>query len=169
MDPLAHASIALLAKPLAPKAPLWALIAATQAPDLLSFAFMAAGIERGAETRLDFAHGLQYLSPPSIAWSHGLVMSVAWAALAGAIAYLFTRDRRTSAAIGLMPLTHWLLDFTVYRYMPILFDNSTASGLGLITTPPGLILGILMEIVLIGSGIAVCWITWKRNTARARD
>jgi hypothetical protein len=67
MDPLAHASIGLMAKPLVPKAPLWALIAATQVPDLLSFAFMAAGIEYGATTRMDIEHGLQYLSPSTIA------------------------------------------------------------------------------------------------------
>ena len=40
MEPLAHASIAFIAKPLIPEAPLWALVAATQVPDLLSFAFL---------------------------------------------------------------------------------------------------------------------------------
>ena len=61
MEPLAHASIGLMAKSIAPKAPLWALLAATQVLDVLSFGFMAAGIEHGAVTQLDFDHGLQYL------------------------------------------------------------------------------------------------------------
>ena len=45
MDPLAHASIGLMARPIAPKSPLWALLAATQVPDLLAFGFQATGIE----------------------------------------------------------------------------------------------------------------------------
>ncbi len=59
MEPLAHASIGIMVKPFAPKAPMWALVAATQVPDLLSFGFMALGLEHGAVTRLDFEHGLQ--------------------------------------------------------------------------------------------------------------
>ena len=152
MDPLAHASIALLAKPIAPKAPLWALIAATQVPDLLSFAFMAAGMEHSAETKLDFTHGLQYLGQPSIAWSHGLLMSLVWMAAVAAIAYAFSRNRRVSLAIGLMVFAHWLLDFTVYRNIPVFLDPSQTSGLGLITSPLGLVAGIAMEVVLISAG-----------------
>jgi hypothetical protein len=76
MDPLARASVGLMARPFAPQAPLWALIAATHVPDALSLSLMAVGIERGADTQLDLAHGLQYLSQPSIAWSHGLLMTL---------------------------------------------------------------------------------------------
>ncbi len=163
MDPLAHASIALIAKPIAPKAPLWFLLAATQVPDLLSFGFIAAGIEHGAETQMDFEHGLRYLSAPSIPWSHGLFMGIVWSVVVAAIAFLFFRDRRTSIVAGLMVFSHFLLDFTVYLYIPVLLDNSLTTGLGLITTPFGLIIGILMEFVLIGGGIAVYWTTRKRS------
>jgi len=155
MEPLAHASIALLAKPLANKAPLWALLAATQVPDLLGIPLIAVGIERGAESKLDFVHGLQYLNTPSIAWSHGIFMSVVWSLLVAASAYYFSRDRRVSLLIGLMVLSHWLLDFIVYRNMPIFFESPPRSGLGLITSPPGLIVGILMEVGLIAASIAI--------------
>lgn len=40
MDPIAHSSIGLLAKPIAPKAPLVILLAATQVPDILFFALV---------------------------------------------------------------------------------------------------------------------------------
>ena len=96
MEPLAHASIALMAKPTAPKAPLLALVAATQVPDLLSFGLIAVGVEHGAETHLDFQHGLQYLSQPYVAWSHGLVMCLVASALVAGIAHLIWRERRTS-------------------------------------------------------------------------
>ena len=76
MDPLAHASVALIARPLAPKAPLWAQVAATQVPDALFFAFEAAGPERQAKTRLDLKHGLIYETHPRLPWSHGLLMNV---------------------------------------------------------------------------------------------
>ncbi len=54
-----HALIGLMVKPFIPKAPLWALIAACEVPDLLFFGFQAAGVEDQAATKLDFAHGLQ--------------------------------------------------------------------------------------------------------------
>lgn len=168
MEPFAHASIGLMAKPFAPKAPLWALLAATQVPDLLSFGFMAAGIEHGAVTQLDFEHGLQYLSQQSIPWSHGLFMAVVWSVVVAAIALRFSRDRRTSIVIGLMVFSHWVLDFVVYLNIPLLFDNSHVIGLGLITSGPGLILGILLEIGLIAGGIAIYLKTRKRTTVSAR-
>ena len=170
MEPFAHASIGLMAKPFAPKAPLWALLAATQVPDLLSFAVMAAGMEHGADTQLDFEHGLQYLSQPSTPWSHGLFMSVVWSVVVAAIALLFWRDRRTSIVIGLMVFSHWVLDFVVYLNIPVFFDNSQVIGLGLITSGPGLIAGIILEIGLIAGGIAIYLARRKRaSVLRVND
>jgi hypothetical protein len=168
MDPLAHASIGLMAKPLVPKAPLWALVAATQVLDVLSIALMKTGMEHGAVTQMDFEHGLQYLSPSSIPWSHGLSMAIVWSVLAAAISQLFYRERRTSIAIGLLVFSHWVLDFIVYFNIPLLFDNSLTTGLGLISSRPGLVLGILMEVGLIAGGIIVYWKTRKRATGPAR-
>ena len=45
MDPIAHASVALMAKPAVPRVRLWVLLAAAQVPGLLFFAFEAAGME----------------------------------------------------------------------------------------------------------------------------
>ncbi len=167
MDPLAHASIGLMAKSFAPKAPLWALLAATQVPDLLCFGFMATGLEHGAVTQLDLNNGLQYLAPSFIPWSHGLFMSIVWSVVVAGIAFLFLRDRRTSIIIGLMTFSHWVLDFIVYLQIPIFFDNSQWTGLGLITSGPGLIVGIILELGLIGGGVASYFITRKRQTVRA--
>ena len=168
MDPIAHASIGLITKSIVPKPALWALLAATQVPDLLSFGFMAAGMEYGAVTQLDFEHGLRYSSLPSIAWSHGLLMCAVWSLVAAAIAFLFFRDRRTSILVGLMVLSHWALDVIVYPYMPLFFDGSPWIGLGLITSGPGLIAGVLMEIVLIAGGITAYFVARKRIAAPAR-
>ena len=153
MDPLAHASIALLARPLAPKAPLWALIAATQAPDALYFALAAAGVEKMAETRFDLNHGLVYLKQPVIPWSHGLTTCLAMSGATGGLTYLLTRDRRSSLVAGLMLFGHWLLDATVYPTMPVFFRPRPAVGLGLITSRTGFILGTLLELALVAGGV----------------
>jgi membrane-bound metal-dependent hydrolase YbcI (DUF457 family) len=165
MDPVAHASVGLMVKCGAPGTSVWALLAATQVPDLLSFGFMAVGMERGAETVLDFEHGLRYLSLPSIGWSHGLLMCVVWSLLVAAIAFVFCRDRRASALIGVMVLSHWALDTIVYPYMPLAFDGSPWIGLGLITSGTGLIAGILLEIVLIAGGLVAYLATRRRKPA----
>jgi membrane-bound metal-dependent hydrolase YbcI (DUF457 family) len=154
MDPLGHASIGLMVKPLAPKAPLWALLAATAVPDLLFFGFQAAGLEYQAVTQFDLGHGLQYLSPPSIPWSHGLFMCIVWSAMVAIIAFLFSRDRRTSIVIGLLVFSHWVLDFIVYPILPVFFDNSRMIGLGLMTSGPGFIASVILEMGLITGGIA---------------
>ncbi len=166
MEPLAHASIGLIAKPFAPRAPLWALLAATTVPDLLSFGFMAAGMEYGAVTQLD-PNGLRYLGLPFIPWSHGLFMSIVWSVAVAGIAFLFLRDRRTSVVTGLLVFSHWLLDFIVYLQIPIFFDNSQLTGLGLITSGPGLMLGLLLELGLIGAGIASYFMARKRAPVQA--
>jgi hypothetical protein len=155
MDPVAHASVALITKPLAPEAPLWALIAATQLPDLLFFAFEAAGLEEQAETEMDFRQGLTYHSEPTIYLSHGLLVTLLWSTAVGAIAGLVKRDRRAGAAVGLMVLSHWLLDFTAYPNMPLLLDKEPKAGLGLVTSGRGVIAGIILEIGLIAGGLRI--------------
>ncbi len=169
MDPIAHASIGLMAKPTVPKAPLWVLLAATQAPDLLFFAFEAAGLEHQAVTHVDFGQGLSYLSPATIHWSHGLFMCIVWSIVAAALAFLFYRDRRTGIVVGLMVFSHWVLDFIVYPNIPLLFDGSPLIGLGLITSGTGFIMGILLEIVLIVGGIAIYVRTRKQMAVQARE
>jgi membrane-bound metal-dependent hydrolase YbcI (DUF457 family) len=165
MDPLGHASIGLIVKPLAPKAPLWALLTATAVPDLLFFGFQAAGLEYQAVTQFDVNSGLQYLSLPLIPWSHGLVMGIIWSAMVTVIAFLFSRDRRTSIVIGLMVFSHWVLDASMYPIMPVFFDNSKMIGLGLMTSGPGFIASAILEISLLTAGIATYWITRKGRTA----
>ncbi|MBN1304416.1 MAG: hypothetical protein JXA13_08270 [Anaerolineales bacterium] len=155
MDPLAHASIGLMARPAAPKAPLWALLLATQVPDLLFFGFEALGLEHQAETApLDLSTGLVYLSPAHMPWSHGLVMAVAWSLLAGIPSGLILCDRRAGGVIGLTVFSHWFLDFIVYPNMPVFFTDRPMIGAGLVTSGPGLIAGILLEVILIAGGLA---------------
>jgi hypothetical protein len=151
-----------MVKPVVPKAPLWVLLGATQVPDLMFFAFEAVGVEHQAVTHVDLSQGLTYLSPALIPWSHGLFMCLVWSVAAAAIAFPFYRDRRTSSVVGLLVFSHWLLDFTVYSNLPLLFDGLPSVGIGLITSGPGFIVGSILEIGLIAGGIAVYLTTRKQ-------
>jgi hypothetical protein len=148
MGPPGHFAIAFAAKPVAPKAPLWLLLVATEILDLLAFGFMAIGIEHGGPE-------------PSFAWSHGLLMSVVWSVVAGAITFLFCRNRRISLAIGLLVFSHWVLDFiSHYHDLPLLFNDSPLVGLGLESSIP---IGIIMEFSMLAAGVAIYLLTRKKN------
>ncbi len=150
MGPPGHLAIALAARPAAPKAPLWLLLAVTEILDLLAFAFMALGIEHGAPQ-------------PWIAWSHGLFMSAAWSVLSGAIVYLFFRDRRTGIIAGLLVFSHWVLDFVSHSPdLPLLFKGSPLLGLGLESSIP---IGVVIELSLLAGGVAIYFITRKSKRA----
>src|SRR6187455_3186337 len=112
MSGIGHLAPAFAAKSAARTVPLWVLLVASEANDILSVVFSATGIEpKVVITSMDFHQGVRYLATVSSPWSHGLLMSIVWSAIAAALAYLFFRDRRTSALIGLVLLSHWLLDF----------------------------------------------------------
>ncbi len=148
MGPPGHFAIAFAAKPAAPRLPLWLLLVATEILDLLAFGFMAIGIEHGAPN-------------PELAWSHGLFMSVVWSAVAGVIAFLFSRDRKLSIILGLVVFSHWVLDFISHSLdLPLLFNGSLLVGLGLESS---LIVGIVMELGLLAVGIAIYFVTRKQN------
>jgi hypothetical protein len=149
MGPPGHFAVAFIAKPIAPKLPLWLLLLATEILDFLAFGFMAVGIEHGAPN-------------PELAWSHGLFMSAVWSAIAGVITFAFSRDRKISIIFGLVVLSHWGLDFVSHTPdLPILFNGSRLVGLGVENS---LIFGIIMEFSLLAFGVAIYLTTRKRKT-----
>jgi hypothetical protein len=167
MGPPGHLGIGFAAKPVAPKAPLWVLLAATEVLDLLSFLFLAVGIETMGVTTTGLNRGIQILTPASIPWSHGLLMSVVWSVLAGAIAYLFYRDRRTGIVVGLLVFSHWILDLIVHLPdLPLLFDGSPLVGLGLWGSGPGLVISGILELILLAGGVTIYMVTRKRKAVR---
>jgi hypothetical protein len=133
---LGHCAVGLAAKPAAPKVPLGILLLATMVLDVLAITFVWVGIEGGKAGN---------------PWSHGLFMSAIWsvgAALLGARIY---RNYRAGVVIGLLVLSHWVLDFVSHPIpfpsfswrswqwsyghplppdLPLLFAGSPKVGLG---------------------------------------
>jgi membrane-bound metal-dependent hydrolase YbcI (DUF457 family) len=156
MSGIGHLAPALFAKSTARTVPIWVLLVASEANDILSVAFSATGIEpKVIITSMDFHQGVRYLAPVSSPWSHGLFMSIVWAAIAAALAYFFFRDRRTSALIGLVLLSHWLLDFLMHSNLPLFFDGSPQVGLGLENTGAGFLFMTVLDLLLLGTGVVI--------------
>ncbi len=155
-----HLAVALAAKPVAPKAPLWVFLVASETLDLLSFLFLTIGLEKPATSTVDMTHGVRFIIAGNIPWSHGLFMSLVWAGLAALLAWLVWRDRHTAGAVGLVILSHWLLDLIVHLPdLPLLFSGSPQVGLGLWATGPGLIASGVLEVALLAGGIAIYFVT----------
>lgn len=163
MGPPGHFGLAFAAKKIAPDAPLWALLVASEALDLLSAGFLTLGMEKMATRKMDFSQGLTILEPGWVPWSHGLFMSLVWSALAVGIAYLASKNRHTSLVTGLVVFSHWILDFIVHPPdLPLFFQGSPLLGLGLWTSGAGFIASLLLEIILLGGGFWIYWIIRRK-------
>ena len=141
MAALTHMAVGLAAKPAAPKIPLAVLILSAYTIDLVWGVFYFLGIEHMPEA------GVETVSY----WSHSLFMSVVWSLFAGAIVWLVSRNARTSLFIGLLVISHWLIDFISHPMtaafpndtgLPLLFiEDSPLVGLGLWRTQFGVNVG----------------------------
>ena len=162
---LAHLAVALAAKTKTDRVPVWALVLAAYSNDILKLGFRAIGLENNGSSYIDIEQGITITTPANMPWSHGLFMSVVWSALAAVIAYLIYRDRRTASIIGLVVISHWVLDFIVHSpELPLLFNGSPMVGLGLWMTPQGFGISIFLEICILAGGIGLFLIHSRRRS-----
>ena len=159
MSGIGHLAAGFVAKPAAPKVPLWLLLAAGETNDLLYFLFTSTGLEPKVTLTMDFEHGIRHLTPVINPWSHGLFMSIVWSVLIAGITYLFCHNRRTAAVTGLVVFSHWVLDFLMHSNLPLFFANSPTVGLGLENSGPGFIFMTILDLILVSGGIAVYLLT----------
>jgi hypothetical protein len=125
MAGLAHIGMGLAAKRIAPDVPVGILVAAGIAIDLPIWGIFAlTGLDR----------------PNNAPWSHGLFMATVWSLLAGGIAWLVSREKRTALVIGGLVFVHWVIDFISHPMgfgkalppdLPLFFGSSPKVGLGL--------------------------------------
>ena len=128
---IGHFGVGLAAKKVATKTSLGTLFLATQFIDLLWPLFLIFGIEQvkidpgnTAFTPFDFV-----LYP----YSHSLIAVLFWSLIFGSIYFLIKKDLKTSIWLGVLVLSHWILDFITHRPdLPLLIGSSSPMvGLGI--------------------------------------
>lgn len=159
---IGHYAPALGLKALAPRVPLWVLFLAVQLLDLVFMAFLLIGVEHirivpgfTASNDLDLV---------DIPWSHSLVASVAWSALAGAIAAALVPGARGRAALAVAAavFSHYVLDALVHvPDLTLAGPGTPRLGLGLWNHLP---VALALEAALFAAG---AWILVRSSWAGA--
>jgi hypothetical protein len=157
---LGHYGLAFAAKRAVPRTSLGTLALATQLLDEVWPIFVLAGLER-----VRVAPGLMAANPLDFEYypySHSLLGAIGWSILLGVVYFAIRRGRRSAAIIGLLVLSHWLLDVPMHRPDLQLWPGSAVRvGLGAWRS---IWLTIVLELAVFLGGLAV-----YLRTTRARD
>jgi membrane-bound metal-dependent hydrolase YbcI (DUF457 family) len=127
---IGHAAVAFAAKKAAPRTSLGTLLMAAQFIDLLWPVFLLFGLEH---VRIDPGNtALTPLDFYDYPFSHSLLAVAVWGFVFGG-AYFAARRYRTGAIVlGLLVISHWVLDFLTHRPdLPLAPGSETRVGLGL--------------------------------------
>jgi len=154
-----HFALGFAAKRLAPRTSLGTLFAAPEFADILFPLFVLLGWEKVA-----FAGGTNpflSITLDQYPLSHGLLTLVAWGVLFAALYRLRTRYDRGAVVVGLLVVSHWVLDFVTHRPDMPLWPGGPKVGLELWASVPGT---IVVEGVLFVGGVAL-----YASATRARD
>lgn len=153
-----HIAVALAAKRVAPRTNLGLLALGAQWADTLWPVLVLLGVER-----LEIRPGVTVMTPldfVSYPWSHSVLMLAAW----GVLAYIAHRrggGRRSAVVLGLLVLSHWVLDVITHRPdMPLVPFGGPRLGLGLWNYPAA-------ELLLEGGMYAVgAWLYFRATRPR---
>ncbi len=155
---IAHFGVGFGAKQIAPRVSLGTLFLAAQFLDLLWPTLLLLGLER---VRIE--PGITTVTPLAFEHypiSHSLLAVFGWAVLLGAIHFWLKRDRRAALVLGVLVVSHWLLDLIVHRPdLPLAPGSSTLVGLNAWSSLP---LTLLLESSLFAAGV---WLYARATTA----
>lgn len=148
---LGHYALALAAKRVAPRPSLGTTFLASEFADLLWPTFLLLGWEKvRIEPGATAATPLVFESYPI---SHSLLAMVGWGLLVGAIYWLARRDMRSAIVVGLLVVSHWVLDAIVHvPDLPLVPGGHTLVGLGLWNDKA---MSLLLELLLFAIGVWV--------------
>jgi len=127
---LGHFAAGMAGKKLQPSVSLGTLILAAQFLDLLWPTLLLLNLEhvvispgKSAVTPLEFSH---------YPISHSLLLVIGWGILFGILYFAFTKNRGAALLLGMLVVSHWLLDLIVHiPDLPLYPGNSPKLGLGL--------------------------------------
>lgn len=156
---IGHAAVALAGKRAAPRTSLGVLLAAATFLDLLWPILLLAGVKR-----VRIAPGITDVTPldfESYPVSHSLLAVAGWSLLAGFVYLAATRYRAGALTVGVLVMSHWVLDWVTHRPDLPLWPGGPRVGLGMWHSLP---LTLAVELLMVGVGIAI-----YAGTTRARD
>lgn len=148
-----HIGVALVAARVEPRVNVGVLAGASLLLDVVLWLFILLGLE-SVVIPADFPHTHQpeFVFP----YSHGLLASVIWSGLAGALVFA-VRERRTgprarsALVIAGVVFSHWILDALVHRpELPLIGSASPHIGIGLWNTMP---VALAIEAALVVAGM----------------
>jgi membrane-bound metal-dependent hydrolase YbcI (DUF457 family) len=153
-----HFAAAIAAKAVAPRAPLWVYIGASQFVDIIWSGLIIAGIEKvGFDETLKGSPLDLYYMP----YTHSLPAALGWSLLAALVARRWWPGG-TAAMVGLVTFSHWLTDFLVHRPDLPLGFTAPKLGLGLWNYPAA---EMALEIGLLGLATGM----WVAQRVRGRQ
>ncbi|MBI5868449.1 MAG: hypothetical protein HZB43_09205 [candidate division Zixibacteria bacterium] len=127
---IGHFGVALAAKKLTPSVRLGTLLLAAQFLDFLWPILLVTGLEKVAIVPgITVVNPLDFTSYPI---SHSLLAVIGWALLFGFAYYMWHRSPKCSFVLGILVVSHWVLDLIVHRPdLPIMPNSPARYGLGL--------------------------------------
>lgn len=148
---LGHFAAGFGAKALHPKASLGTLFLAAQFVDLLWPMLLLLDLER-----VEIAPGITAVTPldfVSYPISHSLLAVAGWGLLIGGIYWVVRRNTLGAAIVGLLVVSHWVLDAVVHRPdLPLWPGSSAMVGLGLWNS---VAVTLLVEAILLLAGLGL--------------
>jgi hypothetical protein len=148
---IGHAAVGFAARRWAPRANLAWLLTAPWLLDLLWPVFLLLGVEcvRPQASVSPFL-AMEFVSYP---WSHSLLMAIVWGIVLGGIYRAVTRDPRGAWVVGVLVVSHWVLDAVVHvPDLPLVPGLPARVGFGL-WRYPALTMGV--EGLMFIGGLAV--------------
>jgi len=161
---IGHFGVGLASKKVNPRIKLGTLFLAAQLIDLIWPLFLILGIEHvrvdpgnTAVTPFDF-----YYYP----FTHSLLGVAFWAILTGLIFYLIRKSLKGSILLGVLVISHWVLDFIAHGPdLPLTPGSDTFLGLGLWNSFYG---SLIVELAIFAMGMIFYLITTRAKDKTGR-
>ena len=158
---IGHYALGLAAKRVVPATSLGTLVAAATLADLLWPVFLLAGVEH--VTNVGGSNPFLRLRFDSYPISHSLLTLLGWGLLAGVLYRMQTGYTRGALVVGLLVVSHWVLDYAVHipdlPLSPV--GDGPKVGMGLWESPRAT---IVVETIMSVVGVVL-----YLRTTRARD
>lgn len=147
---IGHYGVGLAVKKPAKSISLGTLFLAAQWLDLLWPIFVILGIEH-----VVISPGSTKLTPLEFTdypYSHSLLFVLIWSVIVGGIYFIIKRNKKNAIIVGLLVLSHWVLDLIVHIPDLPIMPAGPFVGLGLWNMP---VIAVIIEAAIFIAGIAL--------------